>query len=109
MHKLGELRHHASTCTFHHSDTAVPVGGPATAPPAHDPAPAVTEHDKTIADVAAAPVTQPMSRSEHKLLAGLLRRLSHQHKSQLALPIETGGRPTHISFTQVAGGGDVSE
>ena len=57
---------------------------------------------KCIADVLAAPVTQPISGTEQKLLGGLLRRLSHQHQSQFGLPVYTGGCPAHISFTPIA-------
>ena len=56
---------------------------------------------KCIADVLAAPVTQPISGTEQKLLGGLLRRLSHQHQSQFGLPVYTGGRTAHISFTPI--------
>ena len=57
---------------------------------------------KCIANVLTAPVTQPISGTEQKLLGGLLHRLSHQHQSQFGLPVYTGGRPAHISFTPIA-------
>ena len=55
-----------------------------------------------VANVLAAPIDQEVSRDEQTLLTGLLRRLSHTHQSQVGLPLYTGGRPAHVSFTPAA-------
>ena len=89
--ELGQLRHHAEGC-HHKSEDRVP----------ELPAMARSELELSVADVLQAPVTKAVSSTENRLLAGLLQRLSHQHQAEVGLPVHTGGRPVHISFTPVA-------
>ena len=84
---LVQLRDHAGSCHYkHHPDQPAGAEG-------HQPAP-----------------DQPrLSLAENRLLADLLRRLCLEHQSLVGLPVLTGGRPLHISFTPSASSGDVSE
>ena len=89
--ELEQLRHHAEGC-HHKSEDRVP----------ELPAMARSELELSVADVLQAPVTKAVSSTENRLLAGLLQRLSHQHQAEVGLPVHTGGRTVHISFTPVA-------
>ena len=96
---LRDLRQHAAVCTFSSAQASTSK---------IDAAARTLECDEeeqaspTVNDVIAAPLTQPVSGMEQKLLARLLRRLSYQHQSEVALPIRTGGRPTHVSILPMA-------
>ena len=55
-------------------------------------------YEQALTQLGSAPDNQPVSKSEHRYIAGLLRRLVHLHQRWIGLPIFTGGRPTHISY-----------
>ena len=113
--QLVELRQHASSCPFtHHQEVRPPPATTTVAAPgpaedqAQQPAVATAQpaavYEQALTQLGSAPDDQPVSKSEHRYLAGLLRRLTHEHQRRIGLPIFTGGRPTHISFTPAPSG-----
>ena len=110
---LSLLREHAASCSskLHggHAASLPPASFTLTTPvPSHfAPAPApLTSASKvqasdSVSSIISAPVTQPISPLEDRLLGGLLRRLKHQHQTSVGLPVFTGGRRTHVSITPV--------
>ena len=97
---LANLRQHAEACQFRfRAVTTQPKAPEAEAQPG---IPAVEPREKTVADLLAAPLDQEVSRDEQRLVTGILRRLSHSHQSSVGLPLQTGGRPVHVSFTPAA-------
>ena len=78
------------------SPSSAPQASPSSAPQA--PPSSVPELSLSVSEVLHAPVTQPISPAEDRLLGGLLRRLSYQHQSTVSLPVFTGGRRQHISY-----------
>ena len=97
--KLSDLRQHAEGCCFRHQAATgtqhLPAPSQAELPPATQPPAA----QRMVAELLGAPINREVLSNEQKLLTGLLRRLSHTHQAQVGLPLHTGGRPAHVSFT----------
>ena len=70
-----------------------------------------TSKAKTFDDVIATPKDQPLTFQEEKAFGIMLKHLAAEKGTTVALPVYTGGRNTHESFTPVAsvGGSSVSD
>ena len=67
-----------------------------------------TSKAKTLDDVIATPKDQPLTAQEEKAIGIPLKRLAAEKGMTVALPVYTGGRRTHVSFTPVASVGSSS-
>ena len=99
--KLSEQRTHAETCTF---ATLPPINIERRQQelPTPEHAEARIPKDVMLDDVINSPKDKPLSKEESKGLGVLLRRLSTEKGTSVGLPVYTGGRPAHVSFTPFA-------